>query len=413
MRLETLKRFKLGGASPGAKKKTIRQKKPKKLKIVSEKELATGAEGAAKRMATKRLNEDFIAVLGELETVMSKKGEFMRSRAYNKAQQALLTLGEDIVAVDQLSGVKGIGKTIMAKLKEFQETGQIAALEREKANPMLVFSEIYGIGPKKAAELIAAGITSVAELRKHKDKLNDKQLIGLQYYEDIQQRIPRAEIGKYEELLRKTLATVSGSGKSGSGARMEIVGSYRRGNKTSGDIDIILTNADDDAGLVKRMVERLIADGVILHVLAQGKSKALVVAKLPGSNVARRLDFLYSPPAEYAFATLYFTGSKVFNMLMRQRALDMGYTLNEHGIHRMVSGKKGAKVEGVFPAEEDIFAFFKMKYKAPEERVNARAIEELGAAAVEKEVKKEKKEKEEKEEEEEELGRKRQGIPFL
>ncbi|MCP4204851.1 MAG: hypothetical protein GY769_23325, partial [bacterium] len=40
----------------------------------------------------------------------------------------------------------------------------------------------YGVGPKKAKELVAAGITSIEELQKQPELLNDKQKIGLKYY---------------------------------------------------------------------------------------------------------------------------------------------------------------------------------------------------------------------------------------
>ena len=75
------------------------------------------------------------------------------------------------------------------------------------------------------------------------------------------------------------------------------------------------------------------------------------------------------------FAILYFTGSKAFNTMQRQRALDLGYTLNEHGMHEMKKGNKGAKVEGDFPHEQSIFKFLGMKYKEPNERLNGRSVE--------------------------------------
>ena len=56
--------------------------------------------------------------------------------------------------------------------------------------------------------------------------------------------------------------------------------------------------------------------------------KSLTICKLP-NEIPRRVDFLYSPPDEYYFALLYFTGSKVFNTIQRQKALDLGYTLSE------------------------------------------------------------------------------------
>ena len=69
--------------------------------------------------------------------------------------------------------------------------------------------------------------------------------------------------------------------------------------------------------------------GIILET-SYGNTKALVIAKLQDKPTARRVDFLYSPPEEYPFAVLYFTGSKAFNTVMRGYALRMGVSLNEH-----------------------------------------------------------------------------------
>ena len=57
---------------------------------------------------------------------------------------------------------------------------------------------------------------------------------------------------------------------------------------------------------------------------------------------------------------LYFTGSKIFNTLMRKRALELNYTMNEHGINYMVNGKKQNKVEQTFTSEQDIFSFLEL-----------------------------------------------------
>ena len=115
-----------------------------------------------------RYNEEFIGILAELENYMSKKGEFMRARAYQKAQEAIMTYPENITNVDQISSLRGIGKTITSKLNEYLKTGKVEALEKEKRNPIHVFTSIYGIGPKKAQQLIKDGIDSIAELRKDK-----------------------------------------------------------------------------------------------------------------------------------------------------------------------------------------------------------------------------------------------------
>ena len=83
---------------------------------------------------------------------------------------------------------------------------------------------------------------------------------------------------------------------------------------------------------------------------------------------------MYSSPTEYSFATLYFTGSKAFNVVMRQRAIDIGYTMNEHGLYKLVGKKKGDKLNIDFPTEQSIFKFLGMVYKQPQERIDGRAV---------------------------------------
>jgi NAD-dependent DNA ligase len=89
---------------------------------------------------------------------------------------------------------------------------------------------------------------------------------------------------------------------------------------------------------------------------------------------ARRVDFMFASPSEYPFAILYFTGSKTFNTVMRQRALELGYTMNEHGFHHMTSGNKGAKFVGDFPDERSIFKFLGMEYREPSDRKDTRSV---------------------------------------
>ena len=87
--------------------------------------------------------------------------------------------------------------------------------------------------------------------------------------------------------------------------------------------------------------------------MSRGNTKSLAISRLSESHTPRRIDFLYSTIDEYAFAILYFTGSALFNTIMRQRALDMNYTLNEHGFHTMVKGKKGKAIDDEFKTEKD------------------------------------------------------------
>jgi DNA polymerase/3'-5' exonuclease PolX len=295
----------------------------------------------------KRYNEKFIDLLDRLGGIMMAHGEPFRARAYQKAQESILKYNGSITSISQLEGLPGIGTTIMEKIKEYVETGTLRIIEHEKTNPINILTDVYGIGPKKAEELVKVGIKTIEDLRSRQDELlNDIQKIGLKFYEDILQRIPRQEIEEYKGILISLAKNISEKSVviKNDDISFEIVGSYRRGAQDSGDIDIIITGR---SGLFyKELIDELIKNKIILHVLSRGPSKTLVIAKLPNKVVARRVDFLYAPPNEYAFAILYFTGSKVFNTVMRQKALDQGYTLNEHGIcHLTADRKKGQLVD--------------------------------------------------------------------
>lgn len=377
-----LKEFKENVADK--KQKPLKTKKIKELKentnktmkkkVSSKEKIASSLKPEEKQEDSgERLNEKFIDLMGKLAVLMGKKGEVFKARAYKKAEETMMSFTTDITRVDQLKGKPGIGETIMEKLKEFQETGTLRLLEREKDNPENILSDIYGVGPAKAKELVSKGITTIDELRKRQDELlNESQKKGLKYYEDILERIPRSEIDEYSSVFKTIFDKVKDSD-----SKYEIVGSYRRGAKQSGDIDVIITSKSPE--VFKKFVEELVKQKVILEVLSQGKTKCLVITKIESSKHARRVDFLYTTEEQYPFSVLYFTGSKAFNTVMRGHALKMGFSLNEHEMSKMITTKtegktKGEPVEHVFRSEKDIFDFLKLTYKAPTERIDGRAV---------------------------------------
>lgn len=330
---------------------------------------------------SKVYNEEFIELLGELKDIMQAKGEVFRARAYQTAQETIMLYEGDITSIDQLKGLSGIGETILSKLSEYVNTGTIKALETGRKDPIITLTKVYGIGPKKAKDLIDKGVTTIPKLRENKNLLNKVQQVGLKYYSDILEKIPRQEIDEYNEVFKQVINDLNIEG-----LKYEIVGSYRRGKTLSGDIDVIITDMNENGDKSKAktsafntFLDALISKGLIIEILTRGQTKSLTISKLPGmeSSVARRIDFLYTPPNEYSFAVLYFTGSKSFNMVMRQRALNLGYTLNEHGLSVMKKGLKGelVKTDNGFPDEKSIFDFLDMEYKSPEERMDGRAVE--------------------------------------
>tara|TARA_B100001113_G_scaffold352982_1_gene355896 strand:+ start:1740 stop:4670 length:2931 start_codon:yes stop_codon:yes gene_type:complete len=314
-------------------------------------------------MASQKVwNSDFVDSLNELETISKNKGEMFRARAYKTASDTILAMSENIYDVEQLKDKRGIGKTIFEKLKSLVETGKINAIEREKSNVLHQLCKIYGVGPKKALDL-SNKVSSIEELKSKQDLLNDKQKIGLFYFEDIQKRIPRAEIEEYDTKIQdiiKDLKLQDGS------INAEIVGSFRRGALSSGDIDIIFTS--DDPKSFSLFLEKVSDANMILAYLSKGSKKSLTIGTLgKDDSIARRIDFLYSPPKEYPFAILYFTGSMAFNVVMRRHALTLGYSLNEHGF-------TPAPINENFKTEQDIFDFLGQEYKSPSERSGAASV---------------------------------------
>ena len=88
---------------------------------------------------TNTYNEAFIDLLGELADLMQAQGEVFRAKAYQKAQEAIMTYEGDITNAEQLKGLRGIGETILSKLNEYIETGMISALEKQRKNPVQIF----------------------------------------------------------------------------------------------------------------------------------------------------------------------------------------------------------------------------------------------------------------------------------
>ena len=299
-----------------------------------------------------------------------------KARAYSTIIKQLKQLNKPIHVYEDLQGIAGIGEKIEQKIKEILATGHLQSAERVKeeyhTESLKAFQQIYGVGPAKAKELVEQGFKTIADLRANPQTLNDKQKIGLMYYEDLLERIPRAEMDQHKEILYEHLPADMVF-------ESEIVGSYRRGAQTSGDIDILLkatqtsmtqTTQPKQTKQTKQLqdfVTVLHTEGYILEILAIGAHKCMAICQLPGQK-ARRLDILIVSDTEYAYSLLYFTGSDLFNIAFRQHCISKGYTLNEHTL------LSATVIIPSMASEKDIFTFVGLRYVTPCERVDARQI---------------------------------------
>ena len=259
--------------------------KAKKLNFLTSENVDTLMEP----MPQPQLNEVFSSLLTELSEFMAKKNDHFRSKAYSNAAFEILKHPNPIYTMNDIKQLKTIGVTILSKLEEYVTTGKIEALEAERKDPMNLFTNIYGVGPAKAKELVSLGFKTIEQLKSYKpleDVLNSKQLIGLTYYDDILQKIPRSEILEFEAMFREKLTSLD------SDAEFQIVGSFRRGLPVSSDIDIIITNTNNNSKCFSTILESLIQDGTIAEVLSKGNVKCLTLVKIKPTMPMRRIDFL-------------------------------------------------------------------------------------------------------------------------
>ena len=259
------------------------------------------------KLKTKKiLNEELIQLLEKLQQLMMMKKEPFRARAYEKAAETIMLLTEDVVNISQLKGKPAIGDTIMKKFQEYIETGTLNILEKAKLNPIFTLTKIHGIGYKNAKKLVEEhDITTIKQLRDNQELLNNVQKKGLKYYEDVLKRIPRSEIVVYEKLLQSIFDKLKHSKDSS----FKIVGSYLRGAKTSGDIDIIITNSKNDSKIFKEFITALEDQKVLVEILTKGAKKSMAIAKL-NDDPARRLDFMYSSPEDILLRRFILLGAK-------------------------------------------------------------------------------------------------------
>lgn len=249
------------------------------------------------------------------------------------------------------------------KHDKFPESEEIV-LDLETAS-IQELTTIPEIGASAAAKLYKLGIGSIQELEKElvnqPDLLNRKQKLGLHYHKDLAKRIPRKEMHAWNKMVTELGHKLN--------LRLDIVGSYRRGVDSSGDIDIMVT--DTNPLSMEILIDQLVKLGYILDEFIHGKKKFGGVAKI--DKVCRKLDIAFYSPEQYPYALLHWTGSGDFNQLIRAFANKKNMTLCEYGLYR-VNGKVKISIPdeiecGVFE-EKDIFRYLGLQYIEPMDRTN-------------------------------------------
>jgi len=332
-------------------------------------------------VATPTDNKAIANILYETADLMEVAAEDpFRIRSYRRAAEAVESLDQPLAEIYQdqkaLLAIPGIGKGMAANIREIFTEGKLAMHEQmlQKYRPsMLDLLKISGLGPKTIALIWDAfqvcdveGVAKLAQegklrtLPRLSEKSEQKILKSIESYRQITGRF---HLDAADEIARKMIGLLE---RLPGVDKVTPAGSLRRGRETVGDLDLLVTgNCCSSESQRNKVIDQILNFPGIMEVLAKGENKVSVKLR-SGMQVDVRL----LPPESFGAALQYFTGSKNHNVSLRQRALKMGYTLNEYGLVRMEDEKRVAG-----KTEEEIYKTLGLDWIPPELRENNGEIE--------------------------------------
>ena len=322
------------------------------------------------------------------------------------------------------------------KFKEILETGNLARIEDLKndsrVQAKMQLGEVWDIGHKLAEQLYSEGYHTREELRygvplsvaqkrglsaavpsavepnaDGETRLTRCACLGLKYHDELQQRVPREEIAAAVEVTRQAVESIMPEEKR-AGLRVEGVGSFRRGKKSSGDIDILITHTDGQSHhkvngmLLMPQIEAKLREmdmikeklkydedgwnkegpGAHTHTRQPKGQKYMGLCHVPGFfRIMRHLDLFTFPDESWGTALMHSTGSDLHNRSMRHWAQQLDLTLSEKALAPTVRSGSAYKETGEYTnnkafvgepltitCERDVYDTLGLVYKEPAER---------------------------------------------
>ncbi|XP_057700720.1 DNA polymerase lambda [Corythoichthys intestinalis] len=320
-------------------------------------------------------NQHITDKLEVLAKAYTHQGDKWRALGYSKAINALKSYHKPVTSYQEACLIPGIGKRMADKIDEIMESGHLRKLDHigEAVPIMELFTNIWGAGTKTAQQWYQQGFRTLEDIRT-KAHLNNNQKIGLKYYNDFLDRMPREEASAIEKVVRNAAQAID------PGLVAMACGSYRRGKSTCGDVDVLISHPDGKShkGVFRKVLQSLhdtgfLTDDLVSHEENGEQKKYMGVCCLPGPDrLHRRLDIIVVPYNEFACALMYFTGSAHFNRSMRALAKTKNMSLSEHSLNQSVVRQGSAKVYAgtplPTPKESDVFNLLGIPYREPCER---------------------------------------------
>jgi len=322
-------------------------------------------------------NDEIARRLEEFADLLEAQDVAYKPRSYRRAAEnirdhpdpveELAADGEDAVAT-----IEGVGDAISSKIVEYFETDEIEELEElrdELPVEMAALTRVEGVGPKTVGTLYEAlGVRTLEDLEGAArageiqnvsgfgPKTEQNILDGINFARTAHDRQLLSEARPRGERVRDALLEEPAV------ERCELAGSIRRWKPTVGDVDV-LVGSDDPAAVIDAFQEIEAAD----EVIEAGSNKASI-------RIERvRIDLRVVDDAEFGAALQYFTGSKMHNVSVRNRAIDRDLKVNEYGVFDVSDvsdaeeGQRvGERVAG--ETEEGVYESLELEWIPPELR---------------------------------------------
>lgn len=298
-----------------------------------------------------------------------------RLAAYRRAAERIrgcATPVAQLALAGKATRLDGIGATIEAKIIEFVQTGDLAALKKIRDRVPLSLVEVMrvpGLGPKRAHQLWRSlGVTSIEELRRAAQAHELQQLPGLGARSEAKILAALARPDPHVEargtLLGRALPLVTELVHElechPASDRVSEAGSVRRRCETVRDVDVIATSANPRA-----LVDHVVDLPWVAEVTARGDTKASVM-----SEDGLQVDLRVVPPENYGNLLQHFTGSKEHNVALREEAVRSGLSVSEWGVQVVDTGEAAA-----METEEELYEHLGYAWIPPELRENRGELE--------------------------------------
>ena len=321
-------------------------------------------------------------IFRDIAKILEIKGEnVFRIRAYERAAQnieGLPNLLEKYIKEDNLQEIPGIGEDLAERIKEYVLTGKIKIYEDlKKSIPqgLLELLKVPSIGPKTAKLLFdELKIKGINDLEKaiQKNKLSGLPGIKEKTIENIQKGIAIVKRGQERMTIGEALMVagefIGPLEKLPEAKKISTAGSLRRQKETVRDIDILVTSDNP-----QKIMDAFVKLPPVEEIQAHGETKSSIRTK---NDI--QVDCRVVEEKSFGAALLYFTGSKNFNIKIRQLAIKKGLKISEYGVFSAAGGLASGRKNDKFVcgrSEEEIFKYLGMQYVDPELREDTGEIE--------------------------------------